>query len=125
MLRPSKKMNKKLIEALQEALENQKRSLEKELESFAVEDKNLKGNWDAKPLNGEDTDMEEKADEAQQYDNLLSLEHSLELKLKDVNAALEKIPAGSYGVCEKCGKEIEEKRLMACPEARLCMECNK
>ena len=117
-------MDKKLIEELKQKLQNQKANLEKELESFAVEDKNVKGNWDAKPLNNEDTDMEEKADEMQEYDNLLSLEHSLELRLKDVNAALEKIGKNQYGNCEKCGKEIEPERLSACPEAKLCMKCN-
>ena len=29
------------------------------------------------------------------------------------------------GKCEKCGKEIEEKRLLAYPGAKLCMKCNK
>ena len=118
-------MKKQTIETIKEILESQKIKLKKELESFAVEDKNMKGNWDAKPLNAQDTDMEEKADEMTEYDNLLSLEHSLELKLKDVNSALEKIADGRYGACEKCGKEIEEERLMACSEARVCMSCNK
>ena len=118
-------MNKELIEKLKQDLEKEKSSLEKELESFATEDKKIKGNWDAKRTNSEDTDMEEKADEVEEYDNLLSLEHSLELKLKDVNSALEKIKEGKYGKCEKCGKEIEKERLMACPEAKLCMKCNK
>ncbi len=111
-------------EKIKSLLETEKDKLQKELRSFAVEDPNLKGNWDAKPINAKDTDMEEKADEVQQYDNLLSLEHSLELRLKDVDMALEKISAGKYGACEKCGKEIEEKRLLVCPEARLCMSCN-
>ena len=115
-------MEKKLLEQLQEALEKEKLSLEKQLESFAIEDKNIKGNWDTKRTNAQDTDMEEKADEVEEYDNLLSLEHSLELKLKDVNLALEKIGKDGYGVCEKCTKEIEPERLMACPEARLCIK---
>lgn len=118
-------MDKKLIEELKSKLEQSVQALKKELETFATEDKNLKGNWDAKRINAEDTDMEEKADEVEEYDNKLSLEHSLELKLKDVNTALEKITAGSYGVCEKCGKEITQERLLVCPEAKWCMECNK
>lgn len=118
-------MNQEIIEQLQKALEQEKAKLEKELETFAVEDKNLKGNWDAKPINTEDTDMEEKAGESEEYSTKVSLEHSLELKLKDVNAALEKISGSGYGLCEKCGKEIEEQRLMAVPEARLCINCNK
>ena len=106
-------------------LGKEKSSIEKELESFATKDKNMENNWEAKRPNTEDTDMEEKADEVEEYDNLLSLEHSLELKLKDVNLALEKIEKGGYGTCEKCDREIEEERLLACPEARLCIKCNE
>jgi DnaK suppressor protein len=118
-------MDKKLIEELKKKLEAEKKSLQKELESFATEDKNLKHNWDAKYPNREDGDKDEEADEVQEYDNMLSLEHSLELKLKDVNEALEKTEKGEYGKCEKCGKEIEEERLKAVPEAKFCMEHNK
>lgn len=120
-------MDKKLISELKTKLEAQKKSLEDELKSFATEDENLKHNWNAKYPNRENGNMEEEADEAQEYDNLVSVEHNLELKLKDVNVALEKISAegGEYGKCVKCGKEIEEERLKAVPEARLCIKCNK
>ncbi|MDO8530293.1 MAG: TraR/DksA C4-type zinc finger protein [bacterium] len=117
-------MDKNIIEQLKVRLESGKQALEKELASFAVEDKNLKDNWDVKPLNNEDSDMEEKADELQEYDNLLSVEHSLELRLRDINLALEKMGKNEYGNCEKCSKEIEAERLQAIPEAKLCMKCN-
>jgi len=118
-------MDKKLIEELKEKLESQKKSLQKELESFANEDKTLKHNWDARYPNREDGDKDEEADEVQEYDNALSLEHSLELKLRDVNVALEKIENGTYGVCEKCGKKIGEDRLLVCPEAKTCLKCHQ
>jgi len=118
-------MNKELIEKLKKDLENQKITLQKELESFATEDKDIKGNWETKRTNAEDTDMEEKADEVEEYDNRLSLEHSLELKLRDVNLALEKIENNTYGKCEKCQNDIEEARLEAYPEGKLCIKCNK
>lgn len=118
-------MNNKLSEELKEKLEKEKESLQKELESFATEDKEPKGDWDTRYPNRENGTMEEEADEVQEYDNLLSLEHNLELRLRDVNLALEKNKKNNgYGLCEKCGKEIEEDRLQACPEARLCMTCN-
>lgn len=118
-------MDKKLIEKLKEKLETEKKSLQKELESFATEDPNLKHNWDAKYPNREDGDKDEEADEVQEYNNKLSLEYSLESKLKDVNIALEKIENGKYGICENCGKEITEERLLACPEAKTCLKCQK
>ncbi len=118
-------MEKKLIGELKGKLEEQKISLQKELESFASEDPNLKHNWDAKYPNREDSDKDEKADDAQEYDNMLSLEHSLELKLKDVTMALEKIAKGTYGICEGCGDKISEERLLACPEAKTCLQCHQ
>lgn len=104
-------MEKKLIEELRGKLEAEKKNVQKELESFAEEDPNLKHNWDTIYPNREDGDKDEEADEVQEYDNKLSLEYSLELKLKDVNEALEKMENGTYGKCEKCGKEIEKERL--------------
>lgn len=117
-------MDKKLIEELKEKLETEKKSILKELESFASKDPNLKHNWDTKYPNREEGDKEEEADEVQEYDNKLSLEYSLELKLKDVDLALERIKDGTYGTCENCGEKIEEERLKAVPEAKLCMKCN-
>lgn len=118
-------MNKELIEELKAKLEEQKNFVEKELENFAKKDPNLKHNWDAKYPSREDSDKDEAADDAQEYDTALSLEYSLELKLKDIKLALEKIKNNNYGICEKCGKQIEEERLKAVPEAKFCIEHNK
>lgn len=118
-------MNKELKEKLEQNLEKEKTSIEEELKNFASKDKNVKDDWDTRYPNRENGSMEEEADEVQEYDNLLSLEHNLELKLKDINLALEKIKNDKYGNCERCGKEIEEQRLLACPEARLCIKCNE
>ncbi|WP_038057830.1 RNA polymerase-binding protein DksA [Thermodesulfobacterium hydrogeniphilum] len=45
--------------------------------------------------------------------------------LKKIEKALKKIEDGTYGICEMCGGEIDEKRLIARPEATLCIECKK
>lgn len=116
-------MDQKLIEQLKEKLESEKSAIEKELGSFATEDQEQKDNWNTRYPNREMGNMEEEADEMQEYDNMLSVEHNLELRLKDINAALGKIEQGNYGACEKCQKPIGEERLLANPEARLCMDC--
>jgi len=117
-------MDKKLLEELRRKLETQKKSITKELESFAKKDDSPKGDWETKYPNRENGSMEEEADEVQEYDNMLSVEYSLELKLKNVDLALKKIDEGKYGTCEKCNKKINEERLKAVPEGKLCMECN-
>jgi DnaK suppressor protein len=36
---------------------------------------------------------------------------------------LAKLEDGSYGMCEECGQPIGVSRLLARPEARLCIAC--
>jgi RNA polymerase-binding transcription factor DksA len=48
---------------------------------------------------------------------------SLRDTLNDVDVALAKIDAGTYGLCEQCSQPIGEARLEAMPAARLCMAC--
>src|SRR3954453_2749783 len=42
--------------------------------------------------------------------------------LGEIDAALARIDAGTYGVCERCGKEIPPERLEAHPWASLCID---
>jgi DnaK suppressor protein len=39
--------------------------------------------------------------------------------------ALARIDAGTYGVCESCGKPIGKARLLAFPRATLCVACKQ
>jgi len=43
--------------------------------------------------------------------------------LSDLDDALAKVDAGTYGRCEQCGGPIGEARQEAMPAARLCIEC--
>ena len=45
-------------------------------------------------------------------------------RLVDVDAALERVEHGTYGVCERCGAPIPEGRLEARPVARTCVPCS-
>jgi DnaK suppressor protein len=41
----------------------------------------------------------------------------------EVDAALARVEAGTYGVCGVCGSAIGDARLEALPAARLCIAC--
>jgi DnaK suppressor protein len=41
----------------------------------------------------------------------------------EIDRALAKMDAGTYGVCERCGKDIPKARLKALPYAALCVAC--
>lgn len=43
--------------------------------------------------------------------------------LADLDTALERIAAGHYGTCERCGDAIARDRLLARPTARTCITC--
>jgi len=45
--------------------------------------------------------------------------------LEEVELALKKMDAGTYGTCETCREEIAAKRLKAIPWARNCRECQE
>jgi RNA polymerase-binding protein DksA len=42
--------------------------------------------------------------------------------LVEIDAALARIDAGTYGLCSVCGREIGQERLEAIPYATLCIE---
>ncbi|WP_028660110.1 TraR/DksA family transcriptional regulator [Nocardioides insulae] len=43
--------------------------------------------------------------------------------LAELDAALDRLDAGRYGVCERCGTAIAPARLGARPTARTCVSC--
>ena len=44
-------------------------------------------------------------------------------ELKAIEAALDRVAAGTFGTCAKCGNPIAPARLVAVPHAALCEEC--
>jgi DnaK suppressor protein len=51
----------------------------------------------------------------------LAILEGVRAELAEVEQALERLEKGTYGVCEACGEKIEDVRLEARPEARLCL----
>ncbi|TSC53173.1 MAG: TraR/DksA family transcriptional regulator [Parcubacteria group bacterium LiPW_39] len=119
-------MNKEILEKLKKKLEERQAKIEKELAAIAEKDEKVKGDYDTRfPDFGTHQSTDESALEVAAYENALPLEYAMELRLADINKALEKIAQGAYGQCEKCGQAIGEKRLEAMPEAKLCIQCQK
>lgn len=54
-----------------------------------------------------------------------SLSNHARKLLEQIDDALRRMDAGTYGVCERCGQRIEVERLEALPYARLCLECKR
>lgn len=55
----------------------------------------------------------------------LALASSARDRLLQTERALERLDAGTYGLCESCGKPIGKARMQAFPRATLCVECKQ
>ncbi|MBU6534106.1 TraR/DksA family transcriptional regulator [Streptomyces sp. NPDC057245] len=70
-------------------------------------------------------------DEADTGSKNITREHELALAatarevLTQTERALERLDAGTYGLCENCGKPIGKARMQAFPRATLCVECKQ
>ena len=75
------------------------------------------------------TDRESEIEEHVQTDRATKL--SIHLKERDhenlraIEAALNHVAVGTYGICQSCGEEIKAARLKALPTATLCIDCAK
>lgn len=75
---------------------------------------------------GDDTDHgEEEAEEDEQIANNLGVATDFTERINDIDSALRKIADGTYGKCERCGKDIEPELLEVNPESRLCKSCKR
>ncbi|MFH9572793.1 TraR/DksA C4-type zinc finger protein [Streptomyces sp. NPDC017230] len=70
-------------------------------------------------------------DEADTGSKNITREHELALAatarevLTQTERALERLDAGTYGLCENCGNPIGKARMQAFPRATLCVECKQ
>ncbi len=53
----------------------------------------------------------------------LALYQRMREKVDSLRAALARIAAGTYGVCQRCGARIDRARLEIVPDAGLCIKC--
>jgi RNA polymerase-binding protein DksA len=115
---------KEFIANQKEKLLSENKLLEAELNNISTKDTKPEGDFDANfPDYGRSP--EDNATEEEEYSSRVGVENSLEVKLRDVNEALKNIEENKYGVCGKCGKELEQDRLEAMPSATRCVECKK
>ncbi|MDE2030660.1 MAG: TraR/DksA C4-type zinc finger protein [Patescibacteria group bacterium] len=105
-------------------LEEEKKLIEEELGDIGRIDTST-GEWEATPesQSSPEADTNDLSDRTEDYEERSATMSTLNSRLEDVDLALDKIKNGNYGICESCGKEIEEERLKANASARTCTEC--
>ena len=67
----------------------------------------------------------EQASETLEQERTLALMGNLRAMIEQVQAALTRLNAGTYGECEGCGQPISPERLQALPFATQCVRCKE
>ncbi len=69
--------------------------------------------------------MEPGTDAAQlfSHEQIVVLEGQLKKDLKEIEYALKKMKRGTYGICERCKKPIDQARLEVKAQAVYCLKC--
>jgi DnaK suppressor protein len=77
----------------------------------------------ARDTNADDEHDPEGATIAFERSQLEALVRQAQHHLEEIDAAIERLDAGTYGTCEVCGDPIGQDRLEARPAARICIVC--
>lgn len=68
------------------------------------------------------SDQADDADAMADTERTQAVVRNAQTLLAQVNAALERLDSGNYGICARCGKAIDPRRLERLPYATLCVE---
>lgn len=118
----ARKLAKTTVERFKKRLEEEQTRLEELIEDYQrdLEEARLaesSSDRSPDPGNAEASSMK------LEYAKELSIEQNSIDLLSKVNRALERIEAGTYGICESCGKAIPVERLDVLPYSTVCVEC--
>jgi RNA polymerase-binding transcription factor DksA len=114
---------------LDKFLEGQRSALLEERETYTRQASSLRAEAEQLAADREPGDVQ--FDEESGQGDSMNVERERDLVLsaqalsavEDIDKALSRIEAGSYGVCERCGESIPRERLKALPYASLCVKC--
>lgn len=70
-----------------------------------------------------DADWEEAAAQSKDDEVLARIGDATAAEMHEVQLALNRLKAGTYGICVSCGKPIAPERLEALPFATSCIKC--
>ncbi len=73
--------------------------------------------------NGRSQDFSEQTTETENDQVLDEIHHEAKVELQQINAALQHLEQGNYGICMKCEEEIAPARLTALPYTNTCINC--
>ena len=73
----------------------------------------------------ENPDQFDLANKRQQQELVVHQLNHMNQHLRQVQAALKRLGEGLYGICARCGNDINPERLKAIPYTTLCVNCQE
>jgi RNA polymerase-binding transcription factor DksA len=115
------KLTKKEIDDLEARLRSERVELAEQLstiedQTFAATQSDLSGDV------GVDDESADAGTATFEREKELSIEQNVRDLIQKIDRALKRIDAGTYGVCERCGKPIEKARIKALAYVDLCIK---
>ncbi|HUO04863.1 MAG TPA: TraR/DksA family transcriptional regulator [Candidatus Binataceae bacterium] len=115
-IRPVTELNRRAVE-LKAMLNRERADAISRIEVFRREQRE-----DAPAVSGDEMDIARSLGDAETRASLI--ERARE-RLHGLDAAIDRLEAGEYGICADCGEEIAMARLVAIPCAELCIDCQQ
>jgi DnaK suppressor protein len=119
--KPKPSLAKKEADDLRERLITEKGELESQLatleeNTFAASQSDMSGEvaFDDETADAGTATFERERD--------LSIENNIRDLLTKIDRALQRMGAGTFGICDRCGKPIEKARVKALPYVDLCIK---
>lgn len=115
-------MDEKTLARLRASLESRRAEIEREIGFMSDEIRSI--GEDQGIENGSlGNHMAEDGSSVMEADRLSTISEDLRSLMNEIDAALRRMDEGTYGICERCGRPINEERLEAFPYVARCIEC--
>ena len=111
--------DQEMIARLRTELEQQREDLRREIQDHGADPDS-----DEVAFEG-DAGFSDRSHSTEERSRVIAVVRALRSNLRDVDRALAKMDADTYGTCERCGNPIGDERLEAIPWALLCIDCKK
>lgn len=118
-------LNSKQLSSFKQLLLNRKELISnniEEIEKSSLSKSQMESSGNISALPSHIADL---GSDSYEQDFNISLVESSKNELEEINEALDRIVAKTYGLCEKCLNNIPIERLKAIPYARNCVKCQE
>jgi DnaK suppressor protein len=116
----AKKLTKTQVKTLEETLREERAGLLEQVEELRAE-----AGVDRWRGDGSGDDIADRGTASAERETAATLSDHARRLVDEIDEALRRLEAGTYGACVRCGEQIGFDRLEAVPAAALCLDCRR